>query len=143
MAEDPVSPVSPHITEAESSRQGAQGSVRWSQYAENRANPLPEVAVNSEAAPETASDVEEPKAPDNVNPLDGVPVTRPPGPIQPDGGDPRSPAVMFSEPKKSWWKRNQSWGMFGVLVIVVALAATIIGVVVATRPEAADKGSPA
>lgn len=122
---------SPHTQEAESSLDiGSQDNVRWSQYAENRPNPLPELAVDPEAAPEPVSNLEELKAPDDANPFAGVPVTRPPGLVQPDGGDPRSSAIVFNEPEQSWITKHKSWIIAAFTVVVMILVATVVGIVV-------------
>lgn len=123
-------PRSPHGQEAEGSHKASQENVRWSQYAENRPNPLPELAVDPHAAPEPVTNLEELKASDEANPLAGVPVTRPPGLVQPDGPDPRSSAIVFNEPEQSWITKHKSWIIAAFTLVVMILVATVVGIVV-------------
>lgn len=134
-------PPSPDHQGAESSLdKGSQEDVRWSQYAENRPNPLPELAVDPEAAPEPVSNLEELKAPDDANPFAGVPVTRPPGVVQPDGGDPRSSVIVFNEPEQSWITKHKSWIIAAFTVVVMILVATVVGIVVKNRDVTSGGG---
>ncbi|KAJ4419942.1 hypothetical protein N0V82_004656 [Gnomoniopsis sp. IMI 355080] len=134
-------PDSPHIPKAESSQEGQHESVRWSQYAENRPNPLPELAVDSQAAPEPVSNIEELKAQDDANPLAGVPVTRAPRLLQPDGGDPRSPAVVFNEPEQSWVAKHKSLIITGLVVALIILVGTVVGVEVRSHKSVNGGGT--
>lgn len=137
------SPGSPHPANVDSSHEDPHESVRWSQYAENRPNPLPELAVDPQAAPEPVSNLEELKTQDDANPLAGVPVTRPPRLVQPDGGDPRSPAevVFNNEPERSWIAKHKSWVITILVLVVTILIATVVGVVVKSHKPASEGGS--
>lgn len=141
MANDPASP---HNTpKVESGLEGPHERISWSssQYAENGANPLPELAVDSVAGAEPVSNIQELKAQDDANLFAGVPVIRPPGLIQPDGGDPRSPAVVFNEPEQSWMAKHKTWIFTGLILVVTVLIATVVGVVVKGHKSAEGAGS--
>lgn len=114
---------------------GAHDEPRWSAYAENRPNPLPQFVDPDDHAPQ----VVEPKGQGELDPLAGVPITRPPG-VEPDGAEPRSPAVVFGEPPKSWLNRNKIWVIFLVVLIVLAGVGIAVGVEVATR-QSSYRGS--
>lgn len=134
---------SAHSPQAGGSQQGShRESIRWSQYAENRPNPLPELAVDQEPAPELVSNLEELKTQEDANPLAGLPVARPPGLIQPDGGDQRSAAVVFKEPERSWIAKHKSWAISGLLLVVMILVGTVIGVVIGTHEGYVYGGGP-
>ncbi|KAJ4386075.1 hypothetical protein N0V93_008967 [Gnomoniopsis smithogilvyi] len=139
MADDPGSPHT--AKEPESSKEGSHESTRLSEYAENRPNPLPELAVDPQAASEPVSNLEELKAHDDANPFAGVPVTRPPGLVQPDGGDQRGPAVVFNDPERSWIGKHKSWVIAGLLLAVITLVATVVGVVVKGHKSVNGGGS--
>lgn len=134
---------SPHgRPEADSTHKASQENVRWSQYAENRPNPLPELAIDPHAAPEPVTNLEELKAPVDADPLADVPVTRPPGLVQPDGGDPRSSAIVFNDPEQPWITKHKSWIIAAFTMVVMILVATVVGIVVKNRsvnPAGADK----
>lgn len=129
MADTPGSPLS---AELDGSQRGSCERVRWSQYAENRPNPLPELAIDPEApAPELVSNLEqESKVQDDANPFAGLRVARPPGSVQPDGGDERSAAVVFREPERSCIARHKVWIVGSLLVVLLILVGTVVGVVV-------------
>lgn len=136
----PEAPASPHSPEPENSQQpGAQEQVRWSTYAENRPNPLPQFLDPADRAPEVVSNLSEPKDEAEVDPFAGVPVTRPPR-VEPDGPDPRSPAVVFAEPKQSWAGKRRNLAISLVILFIIVLVGTVVGVVVGNRLHSGGGG---
>lgn len=123
---------------------GAPHDARWSQYAENQANPMPELVVNEERAPEPLSNLDHVNCAaipydndddDDDEPSMGRPV------IQPDLGDRRSAAVVYAEPDRSWIAKHKSWVISGLIVAVIILVGVVVGVVVTGRHSSADRAS--
>lgn len=125
---------------SDSSQQTGAQEPRWSAYAENRRNPLPQFVDPSDNAPEVVPGQDLPKGEGVVDPFAGVPVTRPPL-IEPDGLDPRSPAIVFAEPDKTWIERHRTWIVAVAVMIPIVIVGIVVGVVVATRQGGREGGS--
>lgn len=154
-AADPTSPASPLSadhrisTKTDTSSQQTQDEpTRLSAYAENRPNPLPQFVDPAEHAPEVVNQDDEPLTSKHegaggaaIDPFAGVPVTRPPpGLIEPDVPDPRSPAIVYAEPRRTWCGRNRTWVVAGLLTLLILVLGIVAGVVVGTRREGGGGG---
>ncbi|KAF3768600.1 hypothetical protein M406DRAFT_71588 [Cryphonectria parasitica EP155] len=118
----------------EQQQQGPR-EARWSQYVENQINPMPEVAVDHDCAPEPVN-LEQVDCTDDTSSRSVRPV------IQPDMGDRRSATVVYAEPDRSWIARHKSWVIASLVLVVIVLTGVTVGVVMMNRQKGSGGGSP-
>lgn len=133
--------------EAELAPDAMAASQKEQEFAELGNNPFPELAFDPDCLPEAvavdgnnAHDIVSPLTPDGrgslaAHDVNSDNVNSHPATVEPDASDNRGPAVVYSEPDRSWVAKHKAWVIVGVILTAIITIGVAVGVVLVEKAK--------